>query len=151
MRTVAETPFFFDAATNTAVYVKRSKSVVVKMTGHDNNCDALSFGWWQKTATTYILKRKNLLKETLLIRLKCNVKGWMTEELLVKWLTEIWSRRPYALLKKTGMLVLDAFRGKFLGKVKTVNWKQFGHSLLVLVLHHLFWCLMKYKKYILWT
>jgi hypothetical protein len=67
------------------------------------------------------LKRKNLLKETLLIRLKCNVKGWMTEELLVKWLTEIWSRRPYALLKKTGMLVLDAFRGKFLGKVKTVN------------------------------
>jgi hypothetical protein len=45
----------------------------------------------------------------------------MPEEFLVKWLREVWSRRPCALLKKTGMLVLDAFRGRFLAKVKTVN------------------------------
>jgi hypothetical protein len=29
----------------------------------------------------------------------------MTEELMVKWLKEVWHRRPGALLKKRGMLV----------------------------------------------
>jgi hypothetical protein len=41
---VNETPFFFDTAASTAVYVKGSKSALVKTTGHDNNCGALSFG-----------------------------------------------------------------------------------------------------------
>jgi hypothetical protein len=60
-----------------------------------------------------ILWRKNLPKEKLPtgIIFKCNKKGWMMEELMVEWLKEVWHRRPGALLKKRGMLVLDAFRG----------------------------------------
>jgi hypothetical protein len=44
----------------------------------------------------------------------------MMEELMVEWLKEVWHRRPGALLKKRGMLVLDAFRGHLTEKVKTV-------------------------------
>jgi hypothetical protein len=69
-----------------------------------------------------ILKRKNLPKEKLPtgIIFKCNEKGQMTEELMVEWLREVWHRRPGALLKKRGMLVLDAFKGRLTEKVKTV-------------------------------
>jgi hypothetical protein len=44
----------------------------------------------------------------------------MMEELMVEWLKELWHRRPDALLKKRGMLVLDAFKGHLTDKVKTV-------------------------------
>jgi hypothetical protein len=69
-----------------------------------------------------ILRRKNLPKEKLPtgIIFKCNEKGWMTEELMVEWLKEVWHRRPGAFLKKRGMLVLDAFKGHLTEKVKTV-------------------------------
>jgi hypothetical protein len=44
----------------------------------------------------------------------------MTEELMVEWLKEVWRRRPGALLKKRGMLILDAFMGHLTENVKTV-------------------------------
>jgi hypothetical protein len=42
------------------------------------------------------------------------------QELMVEWLKEVWHRRPDALLKKRGMLVLDAFKGHLTENVKTV-------------------------------
>jgi hypothetical protein len=42
----------------------------------------------------------------------------MTAELMVKWLREVWDRRPGALLKKTGMLVIDPFKGHLAQKDK---------------------------------
>jgi hypothetical protein len=76
----------------------------------------------RKPTQFVILRRKNLPKEKLPtgIIFKCNKKGWMTEELTVEWLKEVWHRRPGALLKKRGMLVLDAFRGHLTEKVKTI-------------------------------
>jgi hypothetical protein len=44
----------------------------------------------------------------------------MTEELMVEWLEEVRHRRPGDLLKKRGILVLDAFKGHLKEKVKTV-------------------------------
>jgi hypothetical protein len=44
----------------------------------------------------------------------------MMEELMVEWLKEVWHRWPDALLKKRWMLVLDAFKGHLIEKVKTV-------------------------------
>jgi hypothetical protein len=75
----------------------------------------------RKLTPFVILRRKNLPKEKLPtgIIFKCNEKGWMTE-LMVKWLKEVWHRRPSALLKKRGMLVLDGFKGHLTEKVKTV-------------------------------
>jgi hypothetical protein len=44
----------------------------------------------------------------------------MMEELMVEWLREVWHRRPGALPKNRGMLILDAFKGHLTDKVKTV-------------------------------
>jgi hypothetical protein len=52
--------------------------------------------------TSYVLV-KNLLKEGIIFT--SNEKKWMAE-LMVTWLREVWDRRPRALLKKTGMMVL---------------------------------------------
>jgi hypothetical protein len=40
-----------------------------------------------------------------------NEKKWMTRELKVKWLKEVWDRRPSALLNKTAMLISYAYKG----------------------------------------
>jgi hypothetical protein len=76
----------------------------------------------RKFTPSDILKRQNLPKEKLPtgITFKCNEKGWKMEELMVEWLKEVWHRRPGALPKKRGMLVLDAFKGHLTEKVKTV-------------------------------
>jgi len=37
---------------------------------------------------------------------KCSKKAWITK-IMVKWLRNVWDRRPGALLKHTGMLVLE--------------------------------------------
>jgi hypothetical protein len=97
----------------------------VKTTGHEKlritvMLSVLADG--RKLTPFVILKRKNLPKEKLPtgIIFKCNEKGWMIEELMVEWLKEVWLRRPGALLKKRGKLVLDAFKGNLTEKVKTV-------------------------------
>jgi hypothetical protein len=58
-----------------------------------------------------ILNRIKLLYGKLAsgITFKHEEEGQMTAELMVKWLTEVWDSRPDALLKKTGMSVIDAF------------------------------------------
>jgi hypothetical protein len=48
-------------------------------------------------------------KPPSVIIVKCNVKGQLIEELVVEWLREVWDG-PGALIKKSGMLILYAFR-----------------------------------------
>jgi hypothetical protein len=65
-----------------------------------------------------ILTRKNLLKERIPsgIILRHNGKGWMTEELILEWLREVWDRRAGALLK---MLLLDSLKDIGMRKMET--------------------------------
>jgi uncharacterized protein (DUF488 family) len=51
---------------------------------------------------------------------KCSKKAWITK-IMVKWLRNVWVRRPGALLKHTGMLVLDVFKGHLRQNMKTVT------------------------------
>jgi len=50
----------------------------------------------------------------------CNKKTWITK-VMVKWLRNIWDRRPGAFLKHTGILVLDVFKGHLRVNMKTVT------------------------------
>jgi hypothetical protein len=61
----------------------------------------------KKLTPFVILNRKNLLKERIPsgIIFKHNGKGWLTEELILEWLREVWDRSAGALLK---MLLLDS-------------------------------------------
>jgi hypothetical protein len=43
----------------------------------------------------------------------------MTNELMGDWLQVVWNRRP-GVLRKRGMLVLDAFKGHLTPEVKSV-------------------------------
>lgn len=52
------------------------------------------------------------------VHIRCQEKGWMTEELVIDWITTVWCRRPGALLARQSMLVLDAFRGHLTEGVK---------------------------------
>jgi hypothetical protein len=67
-----------------------------------------------------ILNRKNMPKEQLPRGIigRCQPKGWMTSDLMKDWLLVVWNRRPGALLRKWGMLVLDAFKGHLTPEVK---------------------------------
>ena len=51
---------------------------------------------------------------------KCNKKAWITK-IMVRRLRNVWDRRPGALLKHTGMLVLDVFKGHSRKNMKTVT------------------------------
>jgi hypothetical protein len=88
----------------------------------------------RKLTPFVILRRKNLPKEKLPtgIIFKCYKKGWMTEELIVEWLKEVWHRRPGSLLRKREMLVLDAFKGHLTEKVKTVASNQLNTDLVII-------------------
>jgi hypothetical protein len=63
----------------------------------------------KKLTPFVILNRKNPLKERSPsgIIFKHNRKGWMTEELILEWLREVWDRRTGAILK---MLLLDSLK-----------------------------------------
>lgn len=131
-----QTPVFFDMPTNTTVADKGAKSVVVKTTGNEKNritvmLSVLADG--RKLSPYVILRRKTLPKEKLPkgLIVRCQEKGWMTNELVMDWVKVVWNRRPGALLRQRGMLVLDAFRGHLTPQVKKVL--EDGHTDLVVI------------------
>jgi hypothetical protein len=47
----------------------------------------------------------------MIVSLEEKHKGWMTNQLMKDWLLVVWNRRPGAVLRKLGMLVMDVFTG----------------------------------------
>jgi hypothetical protein len=118
-----ETPMYFDMPPNYSVDDTGAKSVAVKTSSHENmhvtvTLTVLVDG--SKLPPYVILNRKNVPKEQLPrgIIVRCQPKGWMTSDLMKDWLLVVWNRRPGALLRKRGMLVLDAFKGHLTPDVK---------------------------------
>jgi hypothetical protein len=60
-----------------------------------------------------ILNHNTMRKEQLArkVTVRCQSKAWIINEFIKDWLLVVWSRRLRALLRKWGMLVLDAFKG----------------------------------------
>lgn len=119
-----ETPVYFDMPTNYTVDIVGTKTVSVKTTGNEKMrvtvmLTVLADG--RKLPPFIILNRKTMPKEKLPTGLivRCQEKGWMNSELMQDWLKVVWGRRPGALLKKRGMLVLDAFKGHLTPEVKS--------------------------------
>jgi hypothetical protein len=53
-------------------------------------------------------------------KFKCDKKAWITK-IMVKGLRNVWDSRPGALLKPTGMPILDVFKGHLRKNMKTVT------------------------------
>jgi hypothetical protein len=112
-----EMPVYFDMPPSYTVDDSGAKSVAVKTSGHEKThvtviLAVLADG--RKLPPYVILNRKNMPKEQLPIGIivRCQPKGLMTSDLIKDWLLVVWNRRAGALLRKWGMLVLDAFKGR---------------------------------------
>lgn len=118
-----QTPVYFDMPSSVTVNKKGAKSVIVKTTGNEKSrmtvmlC-VLADG--RKLPPYVVLRRKTMPKENLPrgVIFRCQEKGWMDQALVLDWLKVVWNNRPGALLRKRGMLVLDAFRGHLTEPVK---------------------------------
>jgi hypothetical protein len=105
---------------NTTVDTEGSKSILVKTTGHEKlritgMLSVLAVG---RPLTPFILlKEKNLPKQKLPTGIRERMDDGRSHGQMAE---TVWHRRPGALLKKTGMLVLDAFKGHLTEKVKTI-------------------------------
>jgi len=49
------------------------------------------------------------------------MKGFLSEELLLKWLREFWDRRSGTFLEKRRMLLLNAFKGHVMSNDHTMK------------------------------
>jgi hypothetical protein len=115
-----------------------AKSVAVKTSGHEKMrvtvmSAVLADG--SKLPPYVILNRKNTPKEQLPrgIIVRCQPKGSMTSDLMKDWLLVVSNRRPWALLRKRGMLVLDAFKGHLTPEVKaTITGGSINTTLVVI-------------------
>ena len=111
-------PIYFDMLSNVTVDNKGTKSVPIKTTRITVMLGALADG--RKLPPYVILRRKTMPKEDLPKGLvfRCQSKGWMINNLMLDRLKVVWNQRPGALLKKSGMLMLDSFRGHITPEVK---------------------------------
>lgn len=118
-----ETPIFFDMPTAQTIHMKGDRQVSVRTTGNEKSRITVMLGCTadgRKLPPYIIFKRKTMPKEVFPrnVHIRCNEKGWMTEELFLDWLKTVWCRRPGALLSRRSLLVLDAFRGHLTEGVK---------------------------------
>jgi hypothetical protein len=49
---------------------------------------------------------------------QCQEEGWLTNELVIHWITIVWNQSPGFLLNKLERFVLDCFKGHLTQKVK---------------------------------
>lgn len=119
-----ETPIFFDMPSNHTITKKGDRQVTIRTTGNEKSRITVMLACTadgRKLPPYVVLKRKTLPKNEIFPRgviVRCQEKGWMTEELMVDWIRTVWCRRPGALLSRKAMLVLDAFRGHLTESVK---------------------------------
>ena len=119
-----ETAIYLDMPPNYTLEKKGVKEIILKTTG----CEKLRLTVMlaatadgRKLPPFLILKRKTVPKSESFpkdVIVRAQEKGWMTEQLMLEWLKQVWSRRPGAFLNQPSMLVLDAFKGHVTDSVK---------------------------------
>lgn len=111
-----EVPLTFDIPMERSVAPKGDKSVTIKTTGHEKAHFTVVLACCadgQKLPPMIIFKRKTMPKESFPpgVVIETNVKGWMDEEMMGKWLEKCFSKRPDGFFHaKKGLLVLDSMR-----------------------------------------
>jgi hypothetical protein len=114
---------YFDMPPNYTVCDTGAKSVAVKTSGYEKMSVTLMLAvlaYGSKLPPYVVLNRKNMPKEQLPrgIIVRCQPRRWMTSDLMKDWLLMVLNRRPGALLRKRGMLVLVAFKRHLTPEVK---------------------------------
>ena len=114
IRSIDETPMFFDVVGNTTINKKREKTILVKTTGHEKHFTVVlaCLADGTKLPPMIIFKRKRMPKDKFPPGVVIHVqeKGWMDDSGCVKWINEVWDRRPGAMFKPKSLLVWDMFQ-----------------------------------------
>lgn len=119
-----ETPIFFYMPSAQTIHQKGDRQVSLRTTGNEKARITVMLACTadgRKLPPFIILNRKTMPKNEVFpqnVHIRCQEKGWMTEELVLDWVKSVWCRRPGALLARRSMLVLDAFRGHLTEGVK---------------------------------
>jgi len=119
-----ETPMQFDLPGTMTVNGKGQKTIFVKTTGHEKTHFTVVLACMAdgtKLKPMIIFKRKTLPKNAKFpsdVIVRSHPKGWMDEQGVKIWLSNVWNRRPGALLRKRSLLVWDMFRAHLCDSMK---------------------------------
>lgn len=119
-----EVPLTFDIPMTRSVEKKGASSVTIRTTGHEKShftvvlaCCASG----KKLPPMIIFKRKTRPNEKFPngVIIENNVKGWMDTDMMKKWLSKCYVRRPDGFFKQAkAMLVMDSMRAHITDEVK---------------------------------
>lgn len=119
-----EVPLTFDIPLGRTVNQKGERTINIKTTGHEKShftvvlaCCASG----KKLTPMVIFKRKTLPRETFPpnVVIDVNVKGWMNEAMMEKWLERCFVKRPDGFFKiHKALLVMDSMRAHITERIK---------------------------------
>lgn len=125
-----EVPLTFDIPMTRTVESSGTRTVSIKTTGHEKthftvilSCTASG----EKLPPMVVFKLKNQPREKLPagVFIEVNEKGWMNTDLMMKWLSTCFSRRPDGFFKnKKALLVMDSMKAHICPEVKAVVSRQ---------------------------
>lgn len=107
-----EVPFAFDIPMGRSVAMKGDKSVTIKTTGHEKAHFTVVLACcadWKKPPPMIFFERRTMLKDDFPpgVVIDTNVRGWMDEEMMGRWLEKCFSRRPGSFFNVAkGLLVM---------------------------------------------
>lgn len=119
-----EVPLTFDIPMLRSVETRGVSSVTIRTTGHEKSHFTVVLGCCasgKKLPPMIILKRKTIPTEKFPagIVVENNAKGWMDTDMMKKWLTKCYNRRPDGFFKKSkAMLVMDSMRAHITDQIK---------------------------------
>lgn len=114
-----ETPVPFDIVSSRTIAPKGSDSVKIDITGHEkSNFTVVScvLASGAKLPPMLIFEKKLVPEEAFPpgVVIKANEKGWMTESIMVEWITEVWEKCGVSNHDpRSSLLILDAAPSRF--------------------------------------
>lgn len=119
-----EVPLTFDIPLTHTVEKKGTSTVSIRTTGHEKSSFTVVLGCLgngQKLPPMVIFKRKTVPKEAFPagVVVKSNQKGWMDEEKMKEWVSEVYVRRPGGFFHTSpSLLICDSMRAHLTDSVK---------------------------------
>ncbi|XP_072769637.1 pogo transposable element with KRAB domain [Nerophis lumbriciformis] len=132
-----EVPLTFDFPVDRTVERPGTSSASVRSTWNEKSSFTVVLGCQangQKLPPMVIFKEKTLPKEKFPagVVIKANTKGWMDEDKMSDWLTEVYVKRPDGFLHKSpSLLICDSMRAHLTDTVKT-QMKQTNSELVII-------------------
>ncbi|KAK7910104.1 hypothetical protein WMY93_014788 [Mugilogobius chulae] len=132
-----EVPLTFDIPVNRTVEKTGTRMVSILTTGNEKSSFTVVLGCQangQKLPPMVIFKRKTLPKEKFPagVIIKANPKGWMDEDKMSEWLSEIYVKRPGGFFHKhPSLLICDSMRAHLTDAIKK-QVKQTNSSLAII-------------------